>query len=119
MFKIDPNHAFWWKIEFKWPKDDGSGHADKSFKAQFRRMNADEFLERTKTVMAADENDTDAITAIREIMRAVFLDFKDIEFDGDDRDAVKDWLLGDTAIIRSMYQGYNVAILGREITEGN
>lgn len=119
MFKIDPNHSFWWKIEFLWPKADGNGHETKSFKAQFRRIPSDEFLEKTATVMAAEENETNAIAAIRAIVNDVFLDFKDIEYEGDDKDAVREFLINDTAIIRSMYQGYNVAILGRELTEGN
>lgn len=118
MFKLEPDASFTWNVKFKWPEE--GEHVDKSFKAKFRRMTTDEFMEATKKVIVAETTDGEtAIPEIRTVMKDVLLDFSDIEFEGGDREAVKEFLLNDPAILVSLYAGYNSAILGRELSVKN
>lgn len=119
MFKIEAQPTFWWKIDFLQPNAAGTGHDKQSFMAKFKRLDSDAFLDRAKKVSECEQSDAvKAYGAIREAMRDVLIDFKEIEFEGE-KSAVIEYLLRDLTISKALYLGYTSAILGRELTEGN
>lgn len=98
MFRIAADRRFRWRVRFAWP-DQGGEARDASLVAVFERLPAEDYIRRLAVITghergaldpAAADNGPDAAEAHRltaELLAEVFVDFDEVEFEGDRADA--------------------------------
>ncbi len=105
MFKL--SDTFRWPVRFKYARD--GGYSDEKFTAKFKRIPMQEFMRRALLDDMAGE---DRINAMTDLLLDVFVDFEEVEFDGEDRESIRRALIADTTVANATLDAYSEALTG-------